>query len=190
MSKINDTSGDPLLPLKEAFVRKLNEVVDEFRRIDDWKAKVSRQLDEGNARQDELQQIAKGLYETANTFGFDLSVEQALANRVSAQSPTAPIPAPAEPEVIEPNRTQPIREIILEWARMAFPQPVRAAQLRRRLKERFSLEVHEKTVGMTLYRLSQRGSMKRQGFDWYYVPESERGFSAENEQDPEASNGL
>lgn len=68
-----------------------------------------------------------------------------------------------------------VRLMVLEELKQAFPHPVRAGTVRKLLQEK-GINVHEKTVGMTLYRLSlgDRPLSRRSGrLDWYYVPDGE-----------------
>lgn len=68
-----------------------------------------------------------------------------------------------------------VREFILERAEAAAGQPVRALGLRTAYLEAYGNEVHPKTFGMTLYRLSKEGFMRREGHaDWYWVPPEKR----------------
>lgn len=67
------------------------------------------------------------------------------------------------------SRHQSIKALVLEAVRMAYPNPVRAADVRRDLASRGHI-IHEKTVGMTLYRWSQKGRVRREDRDWYFIP--------------------
>jgi hypothetical protein len=72
-----------------------------------------------------------------------------------------------------------VRDFILEQAARANGDPVRASALRRAYFNTYGVEVHEKTFGMTLFRLSKEGSMRRSGrADWYLVPEGTDMFPA------------
>ena len=64
-----------------------------------------------------------------------------------------------------------VKEFVLSEVRRAFPNPMKAAEIRVKL-EAAGQEVHEKTVGMTLYRLSKSGKVKREGIEWFFVPEN------------------
>ena len=67
-----------------------------------------------------------------------------------------------------------IRDHILEELELAFPASMKAKRLRGKL-EQLGFSVHSKTVGMSLYRLSNEGLVRREGKgDWFFVPESER----------------
>lgn len=75
---------------------------------------------------------------------------------------------------------------------MAHPDPVRAAALREKL-EMAGIKTHEKTVGMTLYRLLREGKLRREGWDWFFIPEAERGNASspnEQQESPGSDPGL
>ncbi|MCC7268078.1 MAG: hypothetical protein IT546_12175 [Caulobacteraceae bacterium] len=75
-----------------------------------------------------------------------------------------------------------IKNTVLDEARAAHPRPVRAAEIREKLRE-LGHDIHDKTIGMTLYRWSKKGAIRRDGVDWYYVPEDQRSPAAEAEED-------
>lgn len=62
----------------------------------------------------------------------------------------------------------PIRELVLQIARDAAPIAIRASEVRKQIEAQRG-PIHEKTVGMTLYRLSKDGAVRREGRDWYFV---------------------
>jgi hypothetical protein len=64
---------------------------------------------------------------------------------------------------------QSVKAMVLQAAEDAHPQPVQASEVRRQLA-RQGYVIHEKTVGMTLYRWSLAGRVRRDGLDWYFVP--------------------
>lgn len=59
------------------------------------------------------------------------------------------------------------------WSRGAYPGAVKAAEVQEYLKM-LGHDVHPKTVGMSLYRWSQKAAVRRDGRDWYFVPEQDR----------------
>ena len=90
------------------------------------------------------------------------------------------------------SRPKTIKDHVLEAAQQAYPNPIRASALRRLLEEK-GIKVHEKTIGMTLYRLSQRGLLTRMGWDWTFVPEDQRravAAESEGEESPGNDPGL
>lgn len=113
-------------------------------------------------------------------FGFDLVKEyqawdekqSRLPNsKLRAEPATATEIAAAVVEADKPKLT--IKDQVAAAARDSYPNPVRASALRKQL-EVSGLSIHEKTIGMTLYRLSREGVIRRQGWDWFFVPESQR----------------
>jgi hypothetical protein len=77
---------------------------------------------------------------------------------------------------------QPIREMVLEFAREASPKPVRASEVRKLVEQKRGAPIHEKTIGMTLYRLSRERLMRRDGWDWYFCGEVSEA-TADNEKE-------
>jgi hypothetical protein len=71
------------------------------------------------------------------------------------------------------------KELAIEFVAAVFPQPARAAQVRDYVERKLKRSFHEKTAGMTLYRLSQEGIVRREGKgDWYFVPPDRRNSPA------------
>lgn len=139
--------------------------------------------------QEQLGQLAQRCYATAELFGFDLLAEVAKLTAIEQPSQTAVQVAAASATMtavttVAAQRPATIREIIVEAARQAFPRAVRSADLRRQLQSR-GMSVHEKTVGMTLYRLSREQIMRREGkADWFFVPDDQRKPISGNEGSP------
>jgi len=65
-----------------------------------------------------------------------------------------------------------VREIVLAQLGAAGDAGVKAANIRKFIEETYSQTVHEKTVGMTLYRLSKDGLARRDGRTWFSVTPS------------------
>ena len=122
-------------------------------------------------------------------FGFDL--EQIWQARIEAQakenqlfgpppersqaSSAAPTPTPPKPKTI--------REHAIEAAEKAYPNAVRAGTIRKNLEE-IGIKTHEKTVGMTLYRLLKDGVLRRDGWDWFFVPADQRNANSKAKEAP------
>jgi hypothetical protein len=62
----------------------------------------------------------------------------------------------------------PIRELVLRRLK-GSPEGLKASQLREYIEALRKTRLHEKTIGMTLYRLSQDGRARRDGRTWFYV---------------------
>ncbi len=88
------------------------------------------------------------------------------ANKPAPQVPSVPstiLPADAEPS---------IRELILMYLKAAGAAGIKAALLRRKVETFLNRQIHYKTIGMSLYRLSKETPplARRDGLIWYFVP--------------------
>jgi hypothetical protein len=63
-----------------------------------------------------------------------------------------------------------VRAIALEQLSLAGDAGLKAADIRKYIAETYSAEIHEKTVGMTLYRLLKEEVVRRKGRTWFIVP--------------------
>ncbi len=77
-----------------------------------------------------------------------------------------------------PARQAKVKDAVLNRLREIAPIGERSLPLRQYIERAHSLHVHEKTVGMTLYRLSQEGIVHRKGQTWFYGPQAEQMFPA------------
>jgi hypothetical protein len=75
-------------------------------------------------------------------------------------------PSQIDPESLERPR---IRDRILDHLK-SVGRGLKAAEIREYLLAGHGIKTHEKTVGMTLYRLSQEGLVRRDGRTWFFVP--------------------
>jgi hypothetical protein len=118
-------------------------------------------------------------FAAARLFEFDLVAEfQGAASgdprqsTLRASAPIAPTLFPVPPA----PATRPlasVKTLVLEFVERAYPEAMRAADIRHDL-EIMGHAVHEKTVGMTLYRWSLGGCVRRDGRDWFFVPPEQR----------------
>lgn len=65
-----------------------------------------------------------------------------------------------------------ISEIVLERLLAAGDVGSKAADIREFIEKTYDIEIHEKTAGMTLYRLQVQGKVRREGHTWFFVPQS------------------
>jgi hypothetical protein len=63
------------------------------------------------------------------------------------------------------------KDLALDLLRDASPAPLKAKEIHQAVEARTGRTYHWKTAGMTLYRLSQDGLVKRVGHKWFYVPQ-------------------
>lgn len=80
-----------------------------------------------------------------------------------ADQPVAPQPAPSQGQ-------HKIKDLVLDRLKVASDRGTRAAEIRQFIAATYGMETHEKTVGMTLYRLLKRGLARREGVTWFFVP--------------------
>src|SRR4051812_14037921 len=127
----------------------------------------------------------------AQLFGFDLHKEYKDWREKQGRLPNSEmnITPPATTEIAaaiaEANRPKLIiKDQVVAAARDKIPHPVRAWALRQQLADS-GIYIHEKTVGMTLYRLLREGVIRREGRDWFFVPEDQRDTAdPEGEESP------
>lgn len=88
-------------------------------------------------------------------------------------SDVARIPAPTL-ETPSPPPMPRIKDIILEFLSVAHDIELggsKAADIRGYIEQKYSTKIHEKTVGMTLYRLLKDKKVTRKGHLWFFVPQ-------------------
>lgn len=139
-------------------------VVEQFRAIATEYKENSEEISRLQLRQGELELKAQDCYAAARLFGFNLAVEAAVAD-------TTRLPKKGNVPLAPPLHTKTIREMVMEEVKNAYPQPVRATPLRNKLEEVRKERLHDKTIGMTLYRLLKENFVKRVGKDWFYNPQ-------------------
>ncbi|MBS0473038.1 MAG: hypothetical protein JSR60_18355 [Proteobacteria bacterium] len=77
-------------------------------------------------------------------------------------SPVPSSPAPATTEGMPK-----IADIVLERLKMAGKVGLKATSIREHIEQTYHAQIHEKTVGMTLYRLQKAGEVTRDGHTWF-----------------------
>lgn len=131
------------------------------------------------AHQRELMCQIHDCFAAARLFGFDLVGEFQREAQGDPRQPTLRGPDPITPPLapvpaISFGREGPtIKTLVLNAAKAAYPHPIRAKEVRHNLGSS-GHAIHEKTVGVVLYRLSVKGLVKRKGKeDWYFIPPDE-----------------
>lgn len=72
-------------------------------------------------------------------------------------------------DAVEPS----VREIALQQLKRAGEAGSKASAIRQVVESILKKKVHDKTVGMTLYRLSKDKLVRREGQTWFFVPSKE-----------------
>lgn len=101
--------------------------------------------------------------DTKNQQHLDLALrdfKDLLANEVITNEAAKKPPMPS------------IREIVVMRLRTAGETGERAKSIREYINSTYGVETHEKTVGMTLYRLLKEGLVRRDGHVWFFVPQT------------------
>lgn len=80
-------------------------------------------------------------------------------------------PSPLAPTV--PSLKPSFKEAAVEFLQKVYPRGLKATHIRALAQSHYGITAHEKTAGMTLYRLKKEGLVRRNGFYWYSLaPES------------------
>ncbi|MGE0716072.1 MAG: hypothetical protein AB7P02_11560 [Alphaproteobacteria bacterium] len=101
-----------------------------------------------------------------------------------------PTPRPPGPPTV---RDKTLREMLREILKEQHPKGMKVAALQAEAEKRLGEQFHAKSTGMTLYRLSLKGFVRRDGFDWFYIPAAERANAPEAGDPPaadEAAGGV
>ena len=138
---------------KQAIIRKFIEIVDKY---ESNVVLLKQKEDEQKA----LVAAGENAIAAGNLFGFNV-IEEANKHRSADSRVNTPMPM---------QTSKSIKLSILELAAASHPNPVRASTLKAQMESIRGEKLHDKTIGMTLYRLSKEGLMKRIGWDWFYVP--------------------
>lgn len=97
-----------------------------------------------------------------------LALAQAM-NFVMDSKPGEVAKAAAEKPETTP---QTVRDAVLEQLKAAGAHGTTASALRNAVERNRSTKLHDKTIGMTLYRLSQDRVARREGRTWFFVAET------------------
>lgn len=92
----------------------------------------------------------------------DMTLDEELDDG-NEETPQHPMPS---------GKTPTVRDALLSRLAGLHPMGTKAASLRTFLEQTYAMKLHEKTVGMTLYRLSQEDppKVRRQGHTWFFSP--------------------
>lgn len=114
----------------------------------------------GATAQEIENQIEKATNESQEIDRMDRAVTRAI--RTGAVGPATPSQMPK------------IKDIVLDRLRAAGPSGTKAAQIREFIDMMYGSDanpIHEKTVGMSLYRLLKQGLAHRRGLIWIFGPD-------------------
>lgn len=149
---------------------------------------------QGNALIEEAKQIKKKvndqyakLLAMAELFCFDLKEEYKKHDDRQRQLPAVDVTRRSEIGDLTAtasaiDKPKSIKDHVIETAQEAYPHPIRASALRHQLAT-MGIATHDKTIGMTMYRLLRDGTLRRDGRDWFYVPSPRRHDAADQRGD-------
>nr|WP_166476482.1 hypothetical protein [Bradyrhizobium symbiodeficiens]QIP03224.1 hypothetical protein HAU86_27095 [Bradyrhizobium symbiodeficiens] len=107
---------------------------------------------------------------------FQTRVGMLGTTQVPSPLPPFPVVAPPMPTVasttLTPGAEPSIRDLILLYLKQAGSKGEKAALLRRKVETFLNRQIHYKTIGMSLYRLSKESppAVRREGQVWFLVP--------------------
>ncbi|MBI5261632.1 MAG: hypothetical protein HY852_07425 [Bradyrhizobium sp.] len=73
-------------------------------------------------------------------------------------------PSPSTPKMPK------IQGILLDRLQEAGEKGSKASPMRQFIEDKYRIKIHDKTVGMTLYRMLTKGLVRREGHTWFFVP--------------------
>jgi len=192
MAEQQDRASEARASAIRAAVQKYLEILVEYGSGERMAAQGTAMLEEGQARQKAAHEQFAQLLGMATLFSFDLQSEfNEEMHRQAQFQDVQPPPANLEmmPAAIDPPKRT-VKDHVADAAQRAYPNPVRASALRQQLAS-LGITVHEKTVGMTLYRLLKEGVVTRVGRDWFFVPNGKRpAAGVSGEEGPRDELGL
>lgn len=146
---------------KEAILVKFKEILAKYRELKHTIAAAEAELKK-------LEVKAFECHAASRLFGFDL--EEVLKVDNGTPSLFKTVNDPSVPKTL--SKRPSIKELVLIEAQKAYPNPIRAANVRKTLEAIREEKLHEKTIGMTLYRLLKEGKLRREGWDWFLLKEN------------------
>lgn len=147
---------------KEAIILKFREIAARY-------AELRQTIASAEAELKKLEIKAYECHAASRLFGFDL--QDVIIKRDNGSSFTlGTVTNQTVPKTL--SKRPSIKELVLIEAQKAYPNPIRAANVRQTLEAIREEKLHEKTIGMTLYRLLKEGKLRREGWDWYFLKEN------------------
>lgn len=185
---------------------------------EDAQAKAEVELARAKETLTEAKAARAAITNALKMFGFDMSVQkpwnyvkeeigkELWEQAFSLVRPKIHLPIPIEPPADEPNEEDElekeesldlsssndgggkIRKLVLDKLISSGAEGIKASIIKDEIISQ-GIEMHDKTVGMTLYRLSKDGLAKRDGRIWYFVSGVQQKEPPDDESEQEASEG-
>jgi hypothetical protein len=77
--------------------------------------------------------------------------------------------APSPSSQTVPSLKPSFKEAAIEFLQKVYPRGLKATHIRALAQSHYGIGAHEKTAGMTLYRLKKEGLVRRNGLYWYFM---------------------
>lgn len=149
--------------------------IKKFNRLLDRRSYITQQREALNRESLTVEEEIEGCRTVAKLFHFDLpEVAQESDNQDSSKA------APPSIEVSESQKKRgsrqksvsdgTVKEFVLNHMKEIYPETIRSRNLQEIYERETGQIVHEKTIGMTLYRLLKDGLVSRDGWNWQLVP--------------------
>ncbi len=82
---------------------------------------------------------------------------------------------PASGAVLQKRDMPKLRDIVLDCLRLAGERGSKAAPIQEYVETTYATKIHQKTIGLTLYRLLRQGLVRRNGHTWFFVSQTTAG---------------
>lgn len=139
----------------EEYLRKRQQAHEEHVRLVEARAQIDERLRE-------IVDEVNALDQAANTFELDLVLQHT---------------GPESGQLFGEDGTldqKGFKDLTIDLMEQVYPKGIRASEVRAQIERLLRRQFHEKTAGMTLYRLSQEYLVRRDGLLWYWVPPEDR----------------
>jgi len=117
--------------------------------------------------------IGHGEIEDVPAWGHrDSDGTAALTNKPAVVDDSSSAGDETKPADQPPHR---ISEMILEFLKVRGEEGARVGDIKEYIQNTYGIEMHDKTPGMTLFRLQKQDRVARHGRIWYFVPAAQNG---------------
>jgi hypothetical protein len=103
---------------------------------------------------------------------FEAPFQRTIRRLIMEPKEAAPETTAAAKAVATKAEMPRISDIVLDRLKEAAERGTKAAPIQAYIENTYGKKIHDKTVGMTLYRLQREGRVRRQGHTWFIVPET------------------
>jgi len=154
--------------IRNATLKKFNELLDR-------QSYITKQIEALNQEALTVDEGIQGCRTVAKLFHFDLPepVEERGEQQHAAISllPSGPAGSPPKPGTRQKSVSDgTVKDFVLKHLEAIYPETVRSRNLQEMYERETGQNIHEKTMGMTLYRLLKDELVSRDGWNWRFNP--------------------